>query len=94
MGVRVKAVTLLVLHKSVTAILVITYKYQDHGLVHQSESLLKMSASSSILPPGIEGELQLFTSGGHDVEWMSFTKRKHYTNAFIVQNGKVGFTFP
>jgi 8-oxo-dGTP diphosphatase/2-hydroxy-dATP diphosphatase len=51
-------------------------------------------SSSSTLPPGIEGELQFFTSGGDDAKWMPFTKQKYYTNAFIVQNGKVGLIVP
>jgi len=52
-----------------------------------------MSASTSTLPPGIDGNLQFFTSGGNAAEWMPFSKRKYYTNAFIVQNGKVGLFF-
>lgn len=48
----------------------------------------------SELPPGIEGDLKYFTSGGEHVEWMPFTARKYYTNAFIVQGAKVHNFFP
>jgi hypothetical protein len=45
--------------------------------------------SHSILPPGIEGHFKHFTSGGEHEEWMPSKERKYYTNAFIVQDGKV-----
>ncbi|KAF5383264.1 hypothetical protein D9615_005067 [Tricholomella constricta] len=40
-------------------------------------------------PPGIEGNLKCIVSGGEDVDWMPFEKKKEYTNAFIVQDGKI-----
>ncbi|KAF9457142.1 NUDIX hydrolase domain-like protein [Collybia nuda] len=40
-------------------------------------------------PPGIDGDLNFYLSGGDDVEWMPFETKKYYTNAFIVQEGKV-----
>ncbi|GLB39079.1 putative NUDIX domain containing protein [Lyophyllum shimeji] len=40
-------------------------------------------------PPGIDGNLKHVVSGGDDAEWMPFETRKLYTNAFIVQDGKV-----
>ena len=42
--------------------------------------------------PGLEGldENTIEVSkGGESFEWMSFDQRKLYTNAFIVQDGKV-----
>lgn len=48
-----------------------------------------MSPTLNVAPPGIEGNLKHLVSGGDDVDWMPFEKRKYYTNAFIVQNGKV-----
>lgn len=41
------------------------------------------------IPPGIGGNLDYMTSGGCN-EWMAYTNTKFYTNAFIVQYGKVG----
>ena len=40
------------------------------------------------LPPGLDGNFRELTRGGDD-QWMPFEGRKLYTNAFIVQNGKV-----
>lgn len=44
-----------------------------------------------IIPPGLESNdnLKYFASGGDENPWLSFDRIKHYTNAFIVQNGKV-----
>lgn len=42
--------------------------------------------------PGLEGldnNTTVVSSGGEAFEWMSFDQRKLYTNAFIVQDGKV-----
>jgi hypothetical protein len=44
----------------------------------------------TLLPPGLEGDLTKVTSGGDDTQWMTFDQTKFYTNAFIIQNGKVG----
>ncbi|KAF9566557.1 hypothetical protein CPC08DRAFT_814777 [Agrocybe pediades] len=43
------------------------------------------------IPPGIPNNenLEYFASGGDDRSWLSFDKIKQYTNAFIVQDGKV-----
>ncbi|KAF4616537.1 hypothetical protein D9613_008716 [Agrocybe pediades] len=43
------------------------------------------------IPPGIPNNenLEYFASGGDDKSWLSFDKIKQYTNAFIVQDGKV-----
>ncbi|KAI0766242.1 NUDIX hydrolase domain-like protein [Irpex lacteus] len=49
-----------------------------------------MPPSTEIPPLGIsyEGELVHAVSGGEG-EWLPFNKLKHYTNAFIRQNGKI-----
>lgn len=43
---------------------------------------------------GLEGLVQdqyvEVSSGGEQLEWISFNQRKFYTNAFIVEDGKVG----
>jgi hypothetical protein len=42
--------------------------------------------------PGLEGldkNTIEVSKGGETFEWMSFDRRKLYTNAFIVQDGKV-----
>jgi hypothetical protein len=38
---------------------------------------------------GLDGNAIEVSSGGEAFEWMSFNQRKFYTNAFIVQDGKV-----
>ncbi|KAF8067738.1 NUDIX hydrolase domain-like protein [Lyophyllum atratum] len=48
-----------------------------------------MLHSLSKIPPGLEGNLKRVVSGGDDLDWMQFKKSKNYTNAFIVQDGKV-----
>ncbi|KAF8156826.1 NUDIX hydrolase domain-like protein [Crassisporium funariophilum] len=43
------------------------------------------------VPPGISKEkpLEHYASGGNENPWLSYTKTKYYTNAFIVQNGRL-----
>ncbi|KAF8880071.1 hypothetical protein BD779DRAFT_1446525 [Infundibulicybe gibba] len=41
------------------------------------------------LPPGLTGNLKQAICGGTGPEWLPFTGRKLYTNAFIIQDGKV-----
>ena len=52
-----------------------------------------MSTTSEIPPLGItyEGKLVHAVSGGESA-WLPFDKVKHYTNAFIRQDGKVSST--
>ncbi len=47
--------------------------------------------STSLAPPGIvhEGTLIPVHNGGDSTIWLPFEKVKLYTNAFIIQNGKV-----
>lgn len=47
------------------------------------------------VPPGVVHDAPLVevASGGDDKEWNSYSKTKHYTNAFIKQDGKVSQHF-
>ncbi|KAG5638001.1 hypothetical protein H0H81_002269 [Sphagnurus paluster] len=42
-----------------------------------------------MIPPGIEGNLKHVLSGGIGSEWMPFEKKKDFTNAFIIHNGRI-----
>jgi hypothetical protein len=47
---------------------------------------------SVVRVPGLEGlddNTTEISSGGDSFEWMAFEQRKFYTNAFIVQDGRV-----
>ncbi|KAF9480952.1 hypothetical protein BDN70DRAFT_856025, partial [Pholiota conissans] len=46
---------------------------------------------SDVLPPGINttSPFKFYASSGDEKEWLPFTKIKDYTNAFIVQEGKL-----
>jgi hypothetical protein len=46
-------------------------------------------------PPGIDDtkNLERYASGGDENAWLSFSKKKYYTNAFIVEDGKVELCF-
>ena len=50
---------------------------------------------NSKTPPGIDDirNPEYYASGGDENEWLSFSKKKFYTNAFIVQDDKVMFLF-
>ena len=52
-----------------------------------------MATTSEIPPLGItyEGKLVHAVSGGESA-WLPYDKVKHYTNAFIRQDGKASFT--
>ena len=39
----------------------------------------------SELPPGLEGNFLVTSSGGSEQEWLPFQSQKRYTNGFIVQ---------
>ncbi|KAH7926243.1 hypothetical protein BV22DRAFT_1128322 [Leucogyrophana mollusca] len=43
---------------------------------------------STVLPPGVEGNLREYVQGG-SAEWMQIKHRRFYTNAFIIQDGKI-----
>jgi hypothetical protein len=43
---------------------------------------------SSILPPGLEGNLVEYVQGGVG-DWLPFDQKRFYTNAFIIQDDKV-----
>ncbi|TFK41513.1 NUDIX hydrolase domain-like protein [Crucibulum laeve] len=45
--------------------------------------------TTSNIPPGLQGNFTNYTSGGSDGDWLSYKKTKFYTNAFIIQNGKI-----
>lgn len=51
---------------------------------------------NSGIPPGIDDtqNLQYYASGGDENAWLSFSKKRYYTNAFIVQDGKVVILVP
>jgi len=40
-------------------------------------------------PPGLDGKLRYFTSGGDDVAWLPPLPNKYYTVAHIIQTNKV-----
>ena len=46
---------------------------------------------NEILPPGIDDirNIEYYASGGDENSWLYFSKKKYYTNAFIVEDGKV-----
>jgi len=46
-------------------------------------------ASEREFPPGLDGRLRYFTSGGDDVAWLPPLPIKYYTVAHIIQNNKV-----
>ena len=47
------------------------------------------------IPPGIDDtkNLERYASGGDENAWLDFSKKRYYTNAFIVENGKVALRF-
>ena len=46
-------------------------------------------------PPGIDNARnpEYYASGGDENTWLSFSKKKYYTNAFIMEDGKVNVVF-
>jgi len=46
-------------------------------------------ASEQESPPGLDGRLRYYTSGGDDVTWLPPLPIKYYTVAHIIQNNKV-----
>jgi hypothetical protein len=54
---------------------------------------MSMPSSSSDIPPGLRPGLIPYTAGSHsDADWLAFDEKKNYTNAFIIQDGKVPLT--
>lgn len=50
-------------------------------------------SSSSDIPPGIDNPLVQYRVGaGEDKNWLDYAEVRKYTNAFIVQDGKVFIT--
>ena len=47
------------------------------------------------IPPGIDDtrNLECYASGGDENTWLYFSKKRYYTNAFIVEDGKVSIVF-
>ena len=45
--------------------------------------------SSPDVPPGLRAGLKLYTSSTGSGAWLEYERKKNYTNAFIVQGGKV-----
>lgn len=42
------------------------------------------------VPPGISGNLKHYISGGEEgSQWRGFSTKRHYTNAFVVQDNKI-----
>ncbi|KAF6744832.1 nudix-type domain-containing protein 1 isoform p22 [Ephemerocybe angulata] len=42
------------------------------------------------VPPGISGNLKHYISGGEEgSQWREFSTKRHYTNAFVVQDNKI-----
>ncbi|KAF8632888.1 hypothetical protein AX17_004734 [Amanita inopinata Kibby_2008] len=47
------------------------------------------STASLDIPPGLRPGLICYTSGGNEKQWLDYEKKKNYTNAFIIHNGKI-----
>jgi hypothetical protein len=56
-------------------------------------SMTEVGLDNSKIPPGIDDirSLEYYASGGDENAWLNFSKKKYYTNAFIVEDGKVFF---
>jgi hypothetical protein len=54
-----------------------------------------MTQDNSGIPPGIDDtrNLEYYASGGDENAWLYFSKKRYYTNAFIVEDGKVELWF-
>ncbi|KAF8804639.1 hypothetical protein BYT27DRAFT_7225274 [Phlegmacium glaucopus] len=51
----------------------------------------QVGLDNSKTPPGIDDvqNLEYYASGGDENEWLCFSKKRYYTNAFIVEDGKL-----
>jgi hypothetical protein len=56
--------------------------------------MTEVGLDNSKIPPGIDDirNLEYYASGGDENAWLNFSNKKYYTNAFIVEDGKVFFT--
>lgn len=77
---------------SVTSLLTTTLQ-QQRTLAGLSVSILmaQVDLDNSGIPPGINNtrSLEYYASGGDENAWLNFSKKRYYTNAFIVEDGKV-----
>ena len=50
---------------------------------------------NSKIPPGIDDirNPEYYASGGDENPWLCFSRKRYYTNAFIVEDGKVKLLF-
>ena len=81
---------------SVTSLLTTTLQ-QQRTLAGLSVSILmaQVDLDNSGIPPGINNtrSLEYYASGGDENAWLNFSKKRYYTNAFIVEDGKVWLYF-
>jgi hypothetical protein len=56
---------------------------------------MTQSLDNTGIPPGIDDihNLERYASGGDENAWLYFSKKKYYTNAFVVEDGKVELWF-
>ena len=57
--------------------------------------MTQVSLNNSGIPPGIDDtrSLEFYASGGDENTWLYFSEKRNYTNAFIVEDGKVELCF-
>ena len=57
--------------------------------------MTQVSLDNNGIPPGIDDtrNLEYYASGGDENTWLYFSEKRNYTNAFIVEDGKVGLCF-
>ena len=60
-----------------------------------SISMTQVGLDNRGIPPGIDEtrNLEFYASGGDENAWLNFSKKRYYTNAFIVEDGKVELRF-
>lgn len=72
----------------------ITSLYARGVILNSRSHPFQTTMVSSSLPPGLEGELIEVSAGGSS-EWLPYSSRKWYTNAFIIEDHltetRVGF---
>lgn len=68
----------------------IVNEYKMAAIIFLRVIALKFKINPKMTPPGLVTQGVLVeTSSGGTAEWIPFTNIKQYTNAFIVQDGKV-----
>ena len=57
--------------------------------------MTQVGLDNSGIPPGIDDtrNFERYASGGDENAWLYFSKKRYYTNAFIVEDGKVELSF-